>query len=242
MTKRVPSWVLVGLIAATSCGGGDSSPTTPNPSANQPPTIGRISASPLLNESDTALMGATNVTFSVSDARDPDGDTLTYAWDFGDNVSGQGASPSHVYNSGGAFTARVTVNDGRGGSATGTFGVRVASLNGTWDGEIQPAPGSALRATRFTLVVTHSGGSLTGVWSDNGGATNRVAPGFLSHPFNVTFSCESCPSNASNDLGIRGTPVVSLLAPARPGFDVYNLVSGSCSIANTCSGFVMIRR
>ena len=54
----------------------------------------------------------------TANASDPDGDDLTFDWDFGDpgssdNTSTQ-ANPSHEYAASGAYTAWLTVSDGRG--------------------------------------------------------------------------------------------------------------------------------
>ena len=140
-------------------------PTAPTDVAvvlNNAPLLGEIAVSPLINERDAALMGATELTFSLSESVDPDGDPLSYSWEFGDGGTATGKSPRYVYNTGGAFAVRVTVSDGRGGTAIATRSVVVATLNGTWSGRITPRIGSVLAATQFTLVVTHSGRSLTG--------------------------------------------------------------------------------
>lgn len=42
---------------------------------------------------------------------DSPGRGLTYAWDFGDNTSGNGLAVSHSYQSGGSYTVTVTVTD-----------------------------------------------------------------------------------------------------------------------------------
>ncbi|OGC81339.1 MAG: hypothetical protein A2V81_00825 [Candidatus Abawacabacteria bacterium RBG_16_42_10] len=50
---------------------------------------------------------------------DPDGDTLTYTFNFGDGspvVTGAANSVSHVYSSAGTYTASASISDGRGGS------------------------------------------------------------------------------------------------------------------------------
>jgi len=65
------------------------------------------------------------VTFAVVSV-DPDGDTLTYSWQFGDGASGTGIAPTHVYGSSGAFTATVTVDDGHSHTKTATVTVTVA--------------------------------------------------------------------------------------------------------------------
>ncbi|NYH46198.1 glucose/arabinose dehydrogenase [Micromonospora jinlongensis] len=60
------------------------------------------------------------VTFSSAGSSDPDGDPLTYAWDFTDNGStdSTAANPSFTYSANGSYNARLTVNDGTGRSAT----------------------------------------------------------------------------------------------------------------------------
>ena len=70
------------------------------------------------------------ITFNGSGSSDPDsGDTLTYAWDFGDGTTGSGVNPSHAYLWGEAFTVTLTVSDGRGGTDTSTTGATVNEVN-----------------------------------------------------------------------------------------------------------------
>ncbi|PKK81076.1 MAG: hypothetical protein CVT47_04305, partial [Thermoplasmata archaeon HGW-Thermoplasmata-2] len=54
------------------------------------------------------------VNFDASSSSDPDGDPLTFAWDFGDGSKGTEKEISHTYNSAGNFTVKLVVNDGRG--------------------------------------------------------------------------------------------------------------------------------
>ncbi len=51
------------------------------------------------------------VSFNGSASTDPEGQTLTYNWDFGDGTSGTGVRPRHTYTTTGNFTVRLTVND-----------------------------------------------------------------------------------------------------------------------------------
>ena len=48
-------------------------------------------------------------------ATDPDGDTLTYEWDFGDGAKANTATAIHAYTTPGVWYAKVTVTDGKGG-------------------------------------------------------------------------------------------------------------------------------
>lgn len=49
-----------------------------------------------------------------SRSSDPDGDALTFLWDFGDGSTGSGAAPAHTYgsSSGSPYTVGLTVSDG----------------------------------------------------------------------------------------------------------------------------------
>ncbi len=65
--------------------------------------------------------------FDARASRDPNGDTLSYAWDFdGDGTTDSTEiAPTRAYPDAGVFTAKLTVDDGRGRSATDTVQVLV---------------------------------------------------------------------------------------------------------------------
>lgn len=69
------------------------------------------------------------ITF-VASANDPDGDVLSYAWDFdGDGTTdATTATASHVFPDNGEFTATVSVNDGQAGRVSASVPVRVANV------------------------------------------------------------------------------------------------------------------
>jgi PKD repeat protein len=59
-----------------------------------------------------------SISFDGSASSDPDGSIVSYDWDFGDNGTATGATPSHTYSSAGTFVVALTVTDD--GNATDT--------------------------------------------------------------------------------------------------------------------------
>lgn len=91
------------------------------------------------NRAPTAVAAADSVNgaapftanFSATGSSDPDGDPLTYSWDFGDGESGTGLNVSHTYLNEGTYQAVLTVNDrtdGTGLSGTSTVTISVGNL------------------------------------------------------------------------------------------------------------------
>ena len=58
------------------------------------------------------------ISFNGSGSFDPDGDPLTYAWDFGDGSTASGPTPVHAYLVGGNFAVALTVTDNGHGDPT----------------------------------------------------------------------------------------------------------------------------
>ena len=52
------------------------------------------------------------VNFSSAGSSDPEGQPLTYSWNFGDGTTSTQANPSHTYTVAGPYQARLTVSDG----------------------------------------------------------------------------------------------------------------------------------
>ncbi len=59
------------------------------------------------------ILGQT-VNFDDSSSYDPDGQVVSYYWDFGDGEDCDQSCPSHIYNEVGQFTATLTVTDDSG--------------------------------------------------------------------------------------------------------------------------------
>lgn len=103
-----------------------------------------------VNRTPTAVAGGpyvaafnSAVNFDGSGSFDPDGDALTYSWDFGDGNTGTTATPSHTYTSRGIYTVTLIVNDGTSDSVVSetiatvyTPGQPVPYADGPYEGSV----------------------------------------------------------------------------------------------------------
>ncbi len=71
------------------------------------------------------------VSFDAGGSTDSDGTIVRYDWSFGDGTSDLDAGPqvTHEYAIDGTFTARVTVRDDKGGAASATAAIEVATVD-----------------------------------------------------------------------------------------------------------------
>ena len=145
-------WIVIAGGAAAAAAVGAS-----KAAKNAPPHAGTIQVTP----QGQGLASATQFTFSLVGSSDPEGNPLTFAWDFGDGSSRAAAqgqtSVSKVYSNAGTFSVRVTVDDGRGGTVSASTSVIVKTLTGTWIQDFAQN-GSA------TLSLTQTGGTFVGTY------------------------------------------------------------------------------
>lgn len=177
-------WVRVSAVVFTTtltalvpaCGGGGGGGGTTNAS-NAPPT-----ATFTFSPGSPVLMGATVVQFSANGA-DPNGDPITFTWNFGDGSTGSGQNVSHVFTSAGSLNVVLTAADSRGAQTTTQNPMVVKSLAGHWV-DVDP---------RFQVDFTHNGGSgFTGSVSVSGvGRVSDITNGVVSDPRTVAFHRES---------------------------------------------------
>lgn len=123
---------------------------------NDAPTLGSIAV-----PSGAVAIGEV-AGFSV-DAADPDGDPLSYAWDFGDGSNSNGTSPagsatiaaSHAFGSVGTFHVTITVSDPDGENASSSVEFVVVPPS-TWTGWLPVVAGSAAVAGAGTVLLIRS--------------------------------------------------------------------------------------
>ena len=105
----VPTGTAAGRTATLSAAGGGTqlfsvviSPgTAATPTANQAPV-----------PSFTTSCATLTCSFDASATTDPDNDSLTYAWNYGDGTTGTGVTSNRTYSTAGTRTVTLTVNDG----------------------------------------------------------------------------------------------------------------------------------
>jgi serine protease len=192
------------------------------------------------------------ISFDASGSSDPDGDALSYTWDFGDGTVGSGVNPLHAYSWGDSFTVTLTVSDGRGGIETDTATATVAEVN---DGPVADAGGPYSGVTNEPVTFDGSGSFdfdnedgtsandqvLTYSWDFGDGSTGSdVSP---SHTYTAVGSytvtlvvndgvIDSLPSTTMVD--VTEAPVGISLTGIEPN-DVY--AGGSTSVTISGSGF-----
>ena len=73
--------------------------------SNLPPTAA-ASATPLEG------LAPLSVTFSSAGSSDPEGQSLSYLWQFGDGTTSTASNPTHVFSANGQYNVTLTVSDG----------------------------------------------------------------------------------------------------------------------------------
>ncbi|MCC5838797.1 MAG: PKD domain-containing protein [Opitutales bacterium] len=94
------------------------------PSSPNAPPVAHISAS------DTILLAGSTVHFSAASTYDPDGDAMTFRWEFGDGAFATGESASHTYRKAGVYNPVLIVTDERGRVSSAFHTVEVLPPNG----------------------------------------------------------------------------------------------------------------
>jgi glucose/arabinose dehydrogenase/PKD repeat protein len=87
--------------------------------ANQAPVV-QVSANPT-----SGTTAPLTVNFSSAGTSDPENQTLSYNWDFGDGGSSTQANPSHAYNAKGVYNARLSVSDGTNSTISNVIKITV---------------------------------------------------------------------------------------------------------------------
>lgn len=134
----------------------------PITAVNQDPVVSASVCNGSTCPATTAVAGVTTITFDASGSSDPDGDALTYHWNFGDGASAVVSRMDYVYGAAGTYSPQLTVSDGRGGVVVQTFTMTVSPQSGNQP----PVAGTITLDTSSGVAPLNVNGSASGTWSD----------------------------------------------------------------------------
>ena len=158
----------------------------------------------------TGIEGS-SVAFDGSQSSDPDGDALSYAWEFGDGATATGATASHTYKDNGSYTAKLTVTDSYGAQTSANVQVDVANVDPSV-GPINIVPGGPLSAgTPVTVSAsfTDPGADANWQYRVNWGDGSPISSGFI--------SSTGVPISSSHSYSVTGTFVVTVSVADKDG-------------------------
>ncbi len=99
-------------------------------SSNSTSTTVKVNTPPVANAGPNLVCCQEQTSaFDGSASNDPDGDRLTYNWNFGDGGTGSGPKVTHSYQESGQYRVALTVDDGSGTSCSSASSSFSASVN-----------------------------------------------------------------------------------------------------------------
>ena len=124
------------------------------------------------------------IVFDASRSADPDGDNLTYEWDFGDGTTGGAVQVTHAYSRVKAYKVTLIVGDGLGGEAQVSDSVEVFNRP-----PVAHAGGPYLNPDSLVVhfdagaSTDEDGDTLTFVWSFGDGTRDSSSGSLVSHTY-----------------------------------------------------------
>jgi PKD repeat protein len=220
-------------------------------------TLGYRGASgPIAAASATPATGASPllVSFDGTASSTPNGNIVSYAWDFGNGIHGSGATVSHNYTTGGTFTALLTITDNTGATASSSVSIAVNSKmtinrGGTGTGTVTSADGKINCGTTCTqafpfnsavsLTPTAAVGSTFLSWSgaECGNVVIMSTDRYCTAIFNQ-IDANKPPKAVISAMPVSGIAPLTVMFDGSASSDIDGRVAGySWSFGDGTSGF-----
>lgn len=165
------------------------------------------------------------VLFDASDSFDPDGDIVTYQWDFDGNgdfdLQGDAQTASYVYASAGQFVPRITVVDDQSDSTSRAASVEINAVP-VAQFQVSRFDPSELEVVRLTDLSNDSDGEIVSWLWDFGDGTlsTAISPNHVyqqsgEHAVTLTVTDDiGTTATAEMTLTVRNLPPIATLAVA----------------------------
>ena len=223
------------VTLTTTDGWGDAASATrvvtiTEPGGNQPPN-------PVIS-APVCLARACN--FFGSGSTDPNGDAITYLWNWGDNTAtSTGVTPTHTFAADGTYTVTLFVTDTWGKTASTTRVVTIAKpATNQPPVPVIGAPSCVARVCSMSSAgsADPNGDAFTYLWNfGDGTATSTASAPSHTFPANGPYTVTLTLTDAWGDAApTPATRVVSFTAPPTNGAPVPVIDTPSCTI-RSCS-------
>ncbi len=162
--------------------------------------------------------------YFYSGSSDPDGDPITYRWNFGDGGSSTLSSPMHQYSSAGSYSVKLTVKDPSGLTDQATRSVTISALPDPED----PTPPPPPPPPENELPTADVGGPYSGVvgglvYFDGSGSGDP--DGSITYSWDFGDGTSSTGGHPSHTYSSGNTYTVSLTVTDEEGASVTDSVT-----------------
>lgn len=146
----------------------------PNGGSNQAPVAS-------FTASRTSGEAPLEISFNAFNSHDPDGNIISYEWNFGDGNTGSGETASHTYSTQGVYTATLTVTDDDGASDQDTAAITVEEPTGETlyvDDDLQDYPDADYTSVREAVEAASDGYTIKvypGTYNESAGVHNQIS-------------------------------------------------------------------
>ncbi|MFZ5876659.1 MAG: PKD domain-containing protein [Nitrospirota bacterium] len=163
------------------------------------------------------------LTFSAVGSVDPNGDALTYSWNFGDGGTAVGASVTHAYATAGTFSVTITATDpgSLANSATTTTTISVFNPSNNAPTASVTVPSQGLVLQNLTLVGSATdpdNDAMTYSWNFGDGNVSAFGPTSSAVHEYAQAGTYTATLTANDGQGhsVSASGTVTITVPARP--------------------------